>query len=311
MKVGRLLRGNTILLASLVVLSASRWLLEGVLPGSGTTLPSAVLGALLAAAAFSIRAAGRLRRMRTGRAQRSGATPIMAGALLLGAPAVAGAIAGTALNANSATLAMVLVPVIVAVAGPVVSTRAQWDVVGRLWPGLAGLAGLLLLVPQPAFSQLRPWLGLAALPLLPGIAATVYQPTKTPVEHAEKTGDSPWTPALSALLAAMLFALAQRISGHADIVRLGLGSAAMLDGVLFYLSLRLLEGQGATGWSAQFLWVPLLTILEGVVLLHPLLDTRSWVGMALLLLGSVRQQAAGSEGRAAEPGLFREGVPLS
>ena len=63
-----------------------------------------------------------------------------------------------------------------------------------------------------------------------------------------------------------------------------LGSAA--DGVDSVLSLIVLLRMGTMRWSAQFLLIPLLAILEGILFLHPAVFAPSWTGGGLLMIGS-------------------------
>ncbi len=287
----------------LVLLTASRWLFEGMVPGSGSTPASEALGAVLAGCAFLGSAAfgAKGRSASAGSGQGRWLRQVLAGCVVLTAPSLATLVAGRALGSNNGTFALTLTSVVVAVGGPVVSSQAEWDVVGRLWPGLAGSAGLLLLVPQPSFASWRPWLGLSALPLLTGVGAVIFQAVRPAVEDPDqrvssaKASAKAREAALSCFLAALVLFTLHQFLLRARVQVEGLAGAAVLDGATLYLSLLVLSRAGAVGWSAQFLVVPLLVVVEGVVLLHPVLDARSWLGMGLLLVSGVRQMAAGRE----------------
>ena len=61
------------------------------------------------------------------------------------------------------------------------------------------------------------------------------------------------------------------------------------------LTLLVLRRLGVVRWSAQFLLIPLLTLLEGVLLLRPVLDFRSWMAFVLLAVSSGYLLAVGGD----------------
>lgn len=210
----------------------------------------------------------------------------VAAALLITSPALSSVVADRHLNANAATMALALTPVVVAVAAAAYSVGTE--LAGLLWPGLVGVAGLLLLLPEPNLSFWRTDVALATMPLLAGSTAVLLIYGHIALGKCDMdAGDrhNRWIER-GLLLAAILFGLLwlQELRLHEDIRLSWIGSAA--DGLVSLLSLWTLERVGAVRWSAQFLFTPLMTIIEGVVLLRPALTTRSWVGFFLLLVGT-------------------------
>jgi hypothetical protein len=63
--------------------------------------------------------------------------------------------------------------------------------------------------------------------------------------------------------------------------------AVASDGSLALLGVLTLDQLGATRWSSQFTWVPLLIILEGIVLVRAHLRVPWSVGLILLVVAGV------------------------
>ncbi len=276
----------------LCCLEGSRWLLEESLPVTRPTLLSAAAGCAMAAVIVVVWRTLRRRRGQSselvfqqrgqGEGQRS-----VAAALLVTSPALGGAISDRHLNANVATIALALTPAVVAVA--VTAARTNDELAGLLWPGLAGTAGLLLLLPEPSLSSWRMDVALAAMPLLSGVMSVFL----TSGDSALREGGSHaagrhnrWIER-GLLLAAVLFALALLPKLHIHEEMVFSWAASAVDGMVSLLTLWTLQRVGAVRWSAQFLLTPFVTIAEGVALLRPALTARSWVGLFLLMLGGV------------------------
>ena len=211
---------------------------------------------------------------------------------MLTGPALAVFAAGQFLNSNNTTLALALVPIVVAVVASASGEAEHGDFTGLLWPGLAGVAGLLLLVPQPSFGSLRPWLGMLLMPLIVGLGAGIWSGERERSRTLAAEGGRRLGVTLGFLLAATLFAvlavLHQRTGGELAFSF----SAVALDGVTAALTLLALDRVSAIRWSAQFLLIPLLGLLEGVVLLKPFLDSRSYLAFGLIGVSALYQWMA-------------------
>jgi drug/metabolite transporter (DMT)-like permease len=265
----------------LLLAGASRWIVAGVHPEIDSTLASEAAGcawAALLSLAFCVRrpkqatlpqVSSRAARLRW----------LLAGAMLFGGPAVALLIRGRELDAGSLTIAVALTPVVIAIAASALGTESSTGIAGRIWPGLAAVAGLLLVLAQPTLGDARGDLALILAPVLTGIGAALF------------CVDQPAAPSRvpSALIgASALFALAlveiYFVTGSGPSISL---LAVACDGVLALLGIVTLVQLGATRWSSQFTWVPLLIVLEGIVLVRPHLTAHWIIGLILLVLAGV------------------------
>jgi drug/metabolite transporter (DMT)-like permease len=204
---------------------------------------------------------------------------LLAGAMLVGGPAVGLLFRGQELDSGSLTIALALTPVIIAIAASALGTESSDSIAGRIWPGLAAVAGLMLVLVQPTLGDARTDLALVLAPALTGVGAVLFcvdQPRSA-------------SRAVAALLgASALFAVALAESCFFAGARPSISLLAVAcDGVLALLGVVTLAQLGATRWSSQFTWVPLLIILEGIVLMRPQLTARWVIGLALLALASV------------------------
>ncbi len=284
-------------LVALCLLAGSRWLLEGAHPEMQTTDLTEVVGCLMAAGCAAL-----LERRRGGGGRIIGASAetrlrgslnglwlcAAGGALAICGSALGARLSDRNVRADDATLALALTPCAIALFIQVLGDEVREDFTARLWPGLAGIAGLLLLLPQPVLSGWRFPLALLLMPLLTSLGA-VLALTPTRPDNGFRRLDSRFSLSGALLFAAFLFTLLAVVRRHANY---GVASqfsttAATMDGMLALLSLTALRSLGATRWAVQFLLAPLLTLGEGVVLLRPVLDVRSWVAFALLAVGSV------------------------
>lgn len=271
----------------LCLLLASRWLIEGGLPATASTYESQAIGDLLAAGALGVFAVVG-RRERLADAAGNGLwVRALAGVLVLCGPVVCEAIAGRRLGSGNATVALALVPVVVAVAGASRHDGDGGEMPGHLWPGLAGLAGLLLLLPQPSFSSVRAWVGLGALPLLTGWGVAFFAGSADE-NHGGEEGKQLWSGPIGCVGAAIVMTLAAAHNRQPGASVDWPMQAAGLDAMVAAATLFLLSRGTAGRFSALYLVVPLLTMVEGVIFLHPVLDFRSWVAFGLLLVSAAR-----------------------
>jgi drug/metabolite transporter (DMT)-like permease len=259
----------------LCLLQSSRWMLSDAMPGAATTFGSAALGCGSIAALYLliVRPSARLRNSGAQLAR-----VVLAGALVLAGPSIVLLRPGL-VPAESLTMALALTPVVLAVAETAVR-HTQTSLAGRLWPGLAAVAGLLLLLAQPSLSNPGMDILLALALLLSGCGAVLFcstRPTAWRIPAALLGGC-----AVLALGAAVNH-LTHAGGGGAEMQ----GLAAGLDAAEALLSLLTLSRISATRWSAQFALAPLLTLLEGIALMRSWIPARMIVGLLLLAAASI------------------------
>jgi drug/metabolite transporter (DMT)-like permease len=262
----------------LLILAASRWLVADVHPEAAPSLASAALGCGWAAV-FAFTFLGR----RSAVAPKShGLRGLLSGALFLGGPAVGLLIDAHELSAAALTIALALTPVVVAVGAAAFGGETSQGAAGRIWPGLAAVTGLLLILVQPNLGSISSDLALVLAPTLTGLGAALF----SSVNRAD--GDGLPLTANPLIGGAALFGVAALISvvfaGHRPTLSL---LAIAYEGILALLSVLALSRLGATRWSSQFTWLPLLILLEGIVMVRPPVTARWVTGLLLLGLASV------------------------
>ncbi len=281
----------------LCALTGSRWLIEGVAPETASTSLSQAAGCVMAAGVVALPMVFRRSRVSRITGWRRGRRSAVAAGVALSGAALASAMSDRYISGNNATLALCLVPVVIAVAASARGTASSESLTARLWPGLMGMAGLLLLLPEPRLSSGRLVAALCCMPLFTGVGAAFaaeVRAERNPGEDGVRELARWNVVALgTAGLAYVLVAVVHR-GGTFSI------GAAGLDGAGVLLSVIALRGLGPTRWSAQFLAVPLVTLLEGAMLLRPVLDVRSWAGLGLLAAGAAYLFAVGGEGEKVE-----------
>jgi hypothetical protein len=199
--------------------------------------------------------------------------------MLFGGPAIGLLLPGHDLDSIALTIALALTPIIIAIASSALGTESSEGIAGRIWPSLAAVAGLLLVLVQPNLGDLRTDLLLLLAPVLTGLGAVLF--------CTDHSGSVPRTS--SALLGATaLSAIALATSRLVTGVHLSFSLLAIAcDGIVALLGIATLSRLGSTRWSAQFTWVPLLIILEGIVLVHPRLTAHWFTGLILLIVAGV------------------------
>jgi len=258
-----------VLFGLLCLAASSRWILDEGWPATISTLQSGawacgVLAVLVGAMAWR----------RSLPQPRNAASLLLVGAGLLAAPAVGAVLHGAASASLDRTVALCFVPVIVAVVLGIRSDGAGLN----LWAGLAGLSGALLVFPVGTPSSARAYIGLLA-PAVMVVFACVE------CRRAARGIAKLWSAAL--LFAGGAFGLVVL-----KVVRGGSASgvsvsAIALDALLAGLAVTVaLEWDGLL-YAARYFAVPLLTIVEGVVLLHPGLAWRLVAGLVLLAAATV------------------------
>ncbi len=258
--------------ALLCLIRGSRWIVSESLPGSSTTLGSAAVGCGSAAVLYVL-----ILRPSTREQLNQLARAALGGALLLAGPLIA-LIYRHSIPAASLTMALALTPVVIAVAEA--ATRHTGDALaGRLWPGLAAVAGLLLLLPQPSLADPAQDLILVVTPLLTGCGAVLFLSARRGAWRvpAALLGAS------AALGLGAAINVAMQVGTWPDMA----GLAAGFDALEALLALLALGRLSATRWSAQFAIVPLLVLLEGISFMPSRIPSRMIVGLLLLGIPAV------------------------
>ena len=261
-------------LALLLVAASSRWAVSEAHPEAESTLLSKGLGCVWAALVSLALVVRRPARSTLRRSWRG----LLAGAMLLCGPAVSLLIGARAVEASGLTMALVLTSVAVAVAAAALGTVSPEGVAGRIWPGLAAVAGLLLMLAEPGLSDVRSDVALALAPVLTGAGAAWF---------CSDGNVSPWRKTTALAGAAVVFGVAVvgwslRVHEWPTVSL----TAVAYDGVLALLSVLTLVRLGATRWSAQFTLQPLLVLLEGTVLVRSGISIRWVAGLGLLAVAS-------------------------
>ena len=258
--------------ALLCVLSAGRWMALDLAPSMASTLPSLFVAA--SCAALGVAGWSHLRGHVERASARCLAECFCAGAMLLAGPFLALIARMRIFEVTSLTIALALAPVVVAVARPAFRQTEGAELAGRMWPGIAAVAGFLLILPEPSLAGWREDGVLALAPLLTGVGAAWLR--------TRGGGEAPKTVAALAGSATVFLgaALIQGAPWH------GALAAGGLDALLLMLSVAALFRLGATRWSAQFVLVPLVVMVEGLAGMGFRPDTRSMVGLLLVALSS-------------------------
>lgn len=265
----------------LLLAGASRWGLAAARPDADSTLASESLGCAWAAL---ISFAFLIRRPSAAKPSHTASNPVRlrwvcSGAMLFGGPAVALLFRAQEIDSGSLTIALALTPVIVAIAASALRSESSDGIAGRIWPGLAAVAGLLLVLAQPTLGDARTDLALVLAPVLTGVGAVLFckdQPHFAFRVVAALLGGS-------ALFALALAQASFATGSHPTFSLL----AIACDGVLALLGVVTLAELGSTRWSSQFTWIPLLIILEGILLVRPQLTAHWVIGLVLLVAASV------------------------
>jgi hypothetical protein len=256
----------------LCAVGGSRWVLSEALPGSSSTFASAALGCGSTAAIWLLVFPLRMRGLtREGEVWRSA----VGGALMIAGPMI-GLLRPSGVSGTS--LAMALTPVVLAVAETAMR-GGSGNLPGRLWPGLAAIAGLLLVLPEPSLASPASDLLLVLAPVLTGCGAALFCTAK----------ETAWRLPLALLGAAVVLmgcALGVVVE-HERVWPAMLGLAAGVDALEAVLTVLVLGRLSAARWSAQFALVPLLVLLEGLGLMRERVPVRVVGGLVLLALAGL------------------------
>ncbi|HEY1743710.1 MAG TPA: hypothetical protein VGG18_11135, partial [Granulicella sp.] len=195
----------------------------------------------------------------------------LGGALVLIGPALGILLQVSSLSPASLVLALTLTPVVTAVAEGL-STAS-------LWPGLAALVGLLLVLPEPSFSNPLNNVVLLLAPLLTGVGCVLFRRSAVPTSV-------PWSSTAAFASAGVVFGVAaatQSVRQHA--IPALPPAAIAIDFVLALLAILALQRLTASQYTARYVLVPLAVLLQGLFLLHSVTTARS-VACGVLLAGA-------------------------
>jgi hypothetical protein len=189
---------------------------------------------------------------------------------LLAAPALGDGLRGIAANAPDRLIALCMVPVIVAV----VSGQTQS---GKLWPGLAGLGGAMLVFPLALSSGMLGYVGLLASAVAIAVACVACRRTAQGIATEWSAGLMFAGGALG--LIALLAMRGRSMQGTVSIW------AVVLDALVAGLVVLSVMRMEALQYSARYFLVPLLFIFEDLFVSAPTL--REGAGVILLATASV------------------------
>lgn len=204
-----------------------------------------------------------------------------------GVPMVVAEYARGSVPAISRSALFALVPVVV------VMTVASGESVGReergarlfLMPALAGLGGLLLLLPLAFSSSARGWMMLAfvcAAVVLVGLASVWLYRLLRGVALADAIAVVGLANAAFLLISsAVREEVVWRGNGLASVMSI----ASLVDLVEVLLIVWLLREMPPIRFAARYLVIPLLTVLESYVVMRPEWTVRMGFGTALLAAG--------------------------
>lgn len=262
--------------ALLCLAASSKWLITDSWPQAGSTLASETVACALAAG-LSLGLALKNRSRRPSETSFSSAA--LGGFLVLAGPAVGILLQAHSLTPANLALALALTPVVAAVAEAAFGSPEQGLSTASLWPGLAALVGLLLVLPEPSFSNPLHDAVLLLAPLLTGVGCVLFRGSVAPRSVT-------WSSTAAFASAGFVFgmgAAAQSIRQHA-IPALD-PAAAAIDFVLTVLTILALQRLTAAQYTARYVLVPLAILLQGLLLLHSATTARS-VACAVLLAGA-------------------------
>jgi drug/metabolite transporter (DMT)-like permease len=274
-------RSVWITFGALCLLSANSWVAA---PFSATTLPSLQRQGLL----YLIISVGALlisgRRLLSRIKSRPWARAAIAGLAFFGVPAVAIEFASGYVNEITRSALFAMVPIVVAVALSAIEAGEPAE--RSLAPAIAGLAGLLLLLPLSLTNSARGDLRIAlisAAVIIVGIAGIQLYRLLQQFEPSDAV-------AIVCLPNAILLLIWAEASGTALWDRSSLLSldspSSLIDIIEVLLLLWLLRRVPPVQFASRYLLIPLLTILEAYVLVRPELSPRICAGTTLLAVGT-------------------------
>ncbi len=270
-------RRDVLAYATLCLLAGSGWILDAEFPNPLPPALSLFVTNLVLAGACFLAARRKL--------PPSLPSILACAALLFFVPSALTLLAGGRLSSTTIVLVYTLVPAATVFFAAQV---AQRDFLGLLGPALAGIAGAALILPFALPSSSAGILWLAAI-VLSALAAAFAGLRLHTLLHETSIVSS----AALAASACALGALPLIASQHSTRPLLPWPQTVLTDGIQFgiqgailLLTVRLLRDTDPVAFSTRFLLIPLVTIAEGYLLLHPRLTWTLVAGAALLAGGS-------------------------
>lgn len=213
----------------------------------------------------------------------------LAGIVFFGLPAIVIDLATGSLPELSRTIPFTMTPIVVAVAlsASQSENRAEKGARRALIPALAGISGLLLLLPLNFSNTPRSQIFLAAICVavtLAGIAGVWLFRMLQGINLLKAT-------AIICLSNATLLLTVSAISGNLLWTRSDLASLAspssLIDIIEIALLLWLVREMPPMRFAARYLVIALITVVEGYILMRPPTTLRIVAGALLLAVGAV------------------------
>jgi drug/metabolite transporter (DMT)-like permease len=271
---------------ALCLLSASAWIAT---PYDTSTLPSLESQGLLYAAIGLIALLISARQPWSRNQNGSSAQLALAGLMFFGLPAAAIDLASGSIPAISRSALFAMVPIVVILAITSGDARDSGEAGARrlLTPTLVGAGGLLLLLPLDFSGTTRGTIILAIL------CAAVIVSGLSAVWLFRRLHNV--TPSRAAALiclptAAFLLFCSRLSSGPLVLDRTALASLLSVSSLVglieILLLLRLVRAMPPIRFAARYLVIPLLTVLEGYIIIRPPMTLRIAAGAILLIAGT-------------------------
>jgi drug/metabolite transporter (DMT)-like permease len=262
-------------------MAASEWLLSYATGFAQESLPQQGIAYAILALAFALIYASRRKSKQQLSTPR---TPIaFAAVLFLGLPAILLNYVNGWLPSTSISALYTLTPI---VAIFTLASRTPRDHVRSLLaPALAGMAGTLCILPLDLPASPRAWIATSFVILsiaLSGISAVELYLRAQNISLVQ-------TILISAVANAIVLLAWCGLRGA---ITWPSGDIAYQAAILtlrvaeIFLTLWLVRAMDPIPFAARYLVIPLLTILEGFILIHPPLTTRLFLGTTLLIIGS-------------------------
>jgi hypothetical protein len=255
--------------------SSEGWITD-TWPQAGSTLASETVACALAAA-LSFGLAFLKPKARPTRLSTS--STAWGGALILVGPAI-GLFLMSSLGPANRVMALALTPVVVAVAESALGTQEQGLSERSLWPGLAAVSGLLLVLPEPSLASPLNDAALLLAPLLTGIGCTLFR------RHSLEAMDARGNATAAFVSAGILFGLGTAFQSTLQhTLPVPSFAAVAIDLIFTLLSILALQRLTATQYAARYVLVPLAILLLSLFQVHETITARS-VTCAVLLAGA-------------------------